>query len=331
MASNHFICTGSARPSLAESANQSWADDRLEPILLGESAAVRQLRSQIQRIAPHFRTALIRGEAGSGKQAVARAIHALSPGADGPFVVADACALADVGNASGFSPQFELAEGGTLYLARACELSLRQQDSLMRLLRTCEERRATSQITGRRVATRIIAASDRDLRTLAAVGQFRQDLYASLSAVEIVVPPVRTRAEDIPALAERLLQRLGEASGMVAKAFAQATLVQLQARSWPNNFAELERVVGQAAALAEGSLIEPRHLLTLGEAELPSPAPSAPVKIERLDDVIERYVLEVLTRCGGNKLRTAELLGISRSTLYRMLGTRPATMGAQAE
>jgi transcriptional regulator of acetoin/glycerol metabolism len=97
---------------------------------------------------------------------------------------------------------------------------------------------------------------------------------------------------------------------------AEATLAQLQGQMWPNNLHELERVVSQAASLAEGAIIEPRHLLSLVEAP---PSAPAPIKIERLQDVIHNHVLDVLTRCGGNKLRAAELLGISRSTLYRML------------
>jgi DNA-binding NtrC family response regulator len=199
---------------------------------------------------------------------------------------------------------------------------LRQQTALIRFVRGCEERRGA-------IATRILATSDRDLRTLAATGQFQQDLYARLSVVELQVPPLRQRVDDIPMLAELLLRRFANETGQSAKVLAELSVVQLRKRLWPNNLRELERVVAQAAALTQNGTIEPRHLLTLGES--PKPVVASPVRLERLHDVVQRHVLEVLTRCGGNKLRAAELLGISRSTLYRMLDAKPASMRALAE
>ena len=330
------------------------AGDRLAWMLLGASVAVRQLRWQIQRIAPYFRTALIRGEPGAGKEAVARAIHAHSPGADGRFVVANASALGETAGrqriqelSAAAAVTLESAEGGTLFLECVGDLSFEDQSALFRLLRPFDERSTAAPDGSRegtdgrepqrrepgnpdrqgknaRTGARIIAASDRDLRTLAAVGQFRQDLYARLSGVEIFVPPLRQRAEDIPELADRLLERFAGAAGTSRKAFADTAIAQLQQWPWPNNLRELERVVEQAAALAEDGVIEPGDLLTLVGAGPVGPDAAAPVRIECLHEVVQRYVLEVLTRCGGNKVRAAELLGISRSTLYRMLGTEQA-------
>jgi DNA-binding NtrC family response regulator len=355
MSSNHFISAGLSRQPLSEpqhrehsgssSTTASPHSSLRDPVLLGDSVAIRRLRSQIQRIAPYFRTALIRGEAGSGKQLVGRAIHALSPSADGPFIVTNSYAIAEsVANSessrSTTNPSaaslLESANGGTLYLDSVGELPFALQAALFRFIRACEERRTApananrndfrspSQrpLDSRLSPPRILAASDRDLRTLAAIGQFRQDLYARLSAVEILVPPLRQRVEDIPLLSVWLLRRLAEPTGQSPKLLAEATLTQLQGRLWPNNLSELERVVSQAAALAEGAIIEPRHLLSLVEA---SPSAPPPIKIERLQDVIQNHVLDVLTRCGGNKLRAAELLGISRSTLYRMLDASSAS------
>jgi DNA-binding NtrC family response regulator len=308
-----------------------------DPVLLGESLAIRRLRSQIQRIAPYFRTALVRGETGSGKQLVARAIHALSPIPDGPFIVANAIALAESiakgeSSRTASSPTavslLNSANGGTLYLDSVGELPFTLQAALFRFIRACEERRSVPQTASRRefrrteparIDTRILASTDRDLRVLAAIGQFRQDLYARLSAVEILVPPLRQRVEDIPALAAWLLRRIADETGQAPKLLAKSTLVQLQERLWPNNLRELERVIAQAAALAEGAVIEPRHMLALVEPTNVSPAGPPVIHIERLHDVIQQHVLDVLTRCGGNKLRAAEQLGISRSTLYRML------------
>jgi DNA-binding NtrC family response regulator len=310
-----------------------------ELVLLGESVAVRRLRSQIRRIAPYFRIALIRGEAGSGKERVARCLHAGSPGADGPFVVARADALAvafardESARLAGMRPVaslLESAHGGTLFLKDVGNLPFDLQDGLFEFLLMCEEMRGAGPGTGRvRVhradsRARILAASDRDLHALALIGQFRQDLYAQLSAVEIHVPPLRQRVEDIPAIGEWLLRRLAEKTQQSPKVLAQATVAQLQKAPWPNNLRELERVMYQAAALAEGSSIELRHLLALVEPAFGNPAAIPKVKPECLHDMIHQHVVDVLGRCGGNKLRAAEALGISRSTLYRMLGAAPA-------
>ena len=303
----------------------------------------RRLRSQIQRIAPYFRTALLRGETGSGKQLVARAIHALSPAADGPFIVANACSLAQSVAGGETSPSaaslLESAQGGALYIESVGELPFALQAALFRFIRACEEHRNLPPQSSpsdflrsgpARIDTRIIASSDRDLRVLAAIGQFRQDLYSRLSAVEILVPPLRQRVEDIPLLVDWLLRRIAADSGQSPKLLDKATLAQLQQRLWPNNLRELERVVIQAAALAEGAVVEPRHLLALVDPA-PSTTPRSPaVHIERLHDVIQQHVLDVLTRCGGNKLRASQLLGISRSTLYRMLDAASVSTQSRA-
>lgn len=302
------------------------------PVLLGESAAARRLRSQVRRIAPYFRTALIHGEAGTGKEGVARAMHAGSQAAGGAFVVAEAARVAEAcgrGERAAARGQRDaelaLAQGGTLYLKGVGELSFEQQDGLMQFLHATVDRRCggTEYVVPRRgrgdARIRIVAGSDRDLRMLAAVGQFRQELYASLSAVEIYVPPLQERLEDIPALAEWWLRRLAGQVQQSAKKLTEGAAAELQKMRWPGNLRELERVVCQAAALAEGEILERRHVLALmeaGIAEREEPLRAAP---DRLEDVIQRHVFDVLERCGGNKLRAAELLGISRSTLYRML------------
>ncbi len=338
MSSNQFTSAESLRQPLSEAQYRESSLPR-DPVLLGDSVVIRRLRSQIQRIAPYFRTALLRGETGSGKQLVARAIHALSPGADGPFIVANASTLAqsvadDETSHSTTSlsaaSMLKSAQGGSLYLECVGELSFSLQTALFRFVSACDGSRNLIPPTklnegqrtkAARMDTRILASTDRDLRVLASIGQFRQDLYARLSAVEILVPPLRQRVEDIPLLAACLLRRIAADSGLSPKLLEKSTLAQLQKRTWPNNLPELERVVAQAAALTEGAIIEPRHLLALVEPATASPAHHHGIHIERLHEVIQQHVLDVLTRCGGNKLRAAQLLGISRSTLYRMLDT----------
>jgi DNA-binding NtrC family response regulator len=302
--------------------------------LLGESVAVRQMRSQIQRIAPYYRAALIRGEAGSGRQAVGRAIHGLSPAANGPFVVIDASALADAldsseangGSRASILEALEEARGGTLYMSEVGDLSFRRQAALYRFVRGAEERRGAAS-----ASMRILAESGRDLRTLASIGQFRQDLHANLSAVEIPVPSLRQRTEDIPVLAAFLLDRIALQAGAPPKALAESALISLQRQNWPGNLRDLERMLSEAAARAEGGVIELRHLMPLEDEGVAEAAGASPAGRDRLHDVVQRHVLDVLTRCGGNKLRAAESLGISRSTLYRMLGANSTCTGSTAE
>ena len=143
------------------------------------------------------------------------------------------------------------------------------------------------------------------------------------------MPPLRQRVEDIPLLAQWLLRRTADAAGQAPKMLAEDTEFRLQEHLWPNNLRELERVVCQAAALAEGAVIEPRHLLAVVEPAFGKPTGIPARRPTRLHDVIQQHVLEVLTRCGGNKLRAAELLGISRSTLYRMLEAESAAEKAR--
>jgi DNA-binding NtrC family response regulator len=329
-------------PRRYTSSELQQAEGRIDPllpdawdgVLLGSSLAARQLRSQVQRIAPHFRVALIRGEAGSGKEHVARAIHALSDRVTGAFVISEAAALAEF-RAERRSPMtrtplslLESASGGILYLQHVGNLSPGLQAALLRALHSMEERRVAVSYASypgpeRREADqrapRVLVASDTDLRTLCAASEFRQDLYAYLSAIEIIVPPLRERVEDIPELAEWLLRRCASEAGVRAKLLAKETTAQLQRHPWSGNLRELEMVITQAAALAEGEIIEPRHLLTpIGHEEVHA-AVLPQKKLLRLQDIIHGHVMDVLKLCHGNKLRTAELLGISRSTLYRML------------
>jgi DNA-binding NtrC family response regulator len=345
MSSNGLISPRALRQAIPESQAGALQAGALAPvyvprapdwIVLGKSLAVRQLRSQIQRIAPYFRIALIRGEAGSGKQLVARHLHALSSHADGPFVVAQAETLAEcasrrepMGRTSlaGVASVLESARGGTLYIEGVGELSFGQQAAMFRLLRAIDGRRgplhASHKNFGRsgtaRNDLRILAASERDIRTLCAVGQFRQDLYAHLAGVEIFVPALRQRVEDISELAGWMLRQFAEQTGQGQKLLAESAIAQLQDSPWPANLRGLARAVTHAATLAEGPIIEPRHLMALVESASGNVTAAPAVRLERLQDVVQQHVLEVLTRCGGNKLRAAELLGISRSTLYRML------------
>ncbi len=269
--------------------------------LAGQGVAMQRVRSQLHRIAPYFRIALITGEAGTGKETVARVLHARSAGADGPFVVWRAAKFVEklVQRDQG-ADLLQEAHGGTLFLDEIRSVPFGQQPLLLRLLQQQEQR-------SQRCDLRIVAASNHELRPLMATGQFREDLHRRIAAVEIGLTPLRKRPEDFAALTAALLQHTG-ASEISAEAVAR-----LERHGWPGNVREMREVLERATALAQGMTVEARHLPLSEHVE------EAGRSLERLQDVVQRHVLDVLTQCSGNKLRASEVLGISRSTLYRML------------
>jgi two-component system response regulator HydG len=286
-------------PDRAQTVDDSFA-------LAGSSAAVTRLRQHLERIAPYYRCALLLGERGSGKEMTARRLHALSPAAQGPFVVCTAAGLAQDGAA------VDAAQRGTLFVDDVGSLSLPLQDELMRRLAVLQRK-----MRARIAETRLVTASHTDLRSLSASGNFRQDLYGRIAVVELQVVPLRQRAEDIEALVGLCLKQI--APGGRPAMLAPEAIERLQQHAWPGNLRELRDVIEQAAAATEGAVIEPHHLPKLSGAAPALAETPEEVTVERLDDVVRRHVTQVLSRCAGNKFRAAELLGISRSTLYRML------------
>lgn len=280
--------------------------------MVGDSAAMKRLRLQVRRIGPHFRTVLVHGEIGAGKETVARALHRTSSGTDGPFVVS--------AEGNRIDSLMKIARQGTLFFHEIGEMPLVTQDEFLKLLRRHEwahEGLAAPQ----RINPRIIAATRRDLRALAAAGGFRQELYQRLAMVQIGVAPLRERREDVPALAAHFLDRFTREQRKNIASIAKEAMERLQSHGWPGNVRELEGVVREAVSRCSGSVIE---ALELPEFAMSLPTdgnavPGSEQKTARLQDVVEQHVLEVLRNCAGNKLRAAELLGISRSTLYRML------------
>ena len=271
---------------------------------------MQRLRKQVGRLGPHFRTVLVRGESGTGKELVARALHERSEAAGEAFVV---CHAATTGNEADrqLDGLMKSARRGTLFCDTIEEMPLRAQD---RLLWAME----------RKMYTRMIASCRQDLKTLAASGRFRGDLYHRLAMVEITLEPLRERAEDIPALVMYFLNRYSRLDKKTVTTIAQEAMEQLTEHKWPGNVRELEDATRNGVLECEGSELKVEHLVSMtkknsGLAETPQPM--------RLQDVVERHVSQVLKCCGGNKLRAAELLGISRSTLYRMLGDGSISVG----
>ena len=286
--------------------------------LTGESFAMRSLRAQLRRAAPHFRIALIIGESGTSKETVALALHRLTADSDATFIKhSPASMLTAIQELTSRPSLLSFPENArvrhTLYLPNAGALSHGEQVYLLQSLRRLAALRSTSD------RPRIIFATGRDLRSLSGAGHFDRNLYRMISSVEILLPPLRSRPEDIPLITCGLLSR-STSFGV----FDGRALSSLQCHDWPGNTRELERVVElarqQAAADADRAdgVIEAVHLPPLGQ--IPRLAnPRIESRVERLDDVIQNHVLDVLLRCNGNKVRAAERLGISRSTLYRML------------
>jgi DNA-binding NtrC family response regulator len=284
---------------------------------------MKRLRMQVRRIGPHFRSVLVSGEAGTGKEWVARALHAMGRGAGGPFVVCHAAAIevppVDFGATVGPSR-------GTLFLERVSEMPLEVQGRLVRALR--EQESAQSQLKpSQRTDLRMIAATEEDLRALVSRGRFRQDLYRRLATVAIALPPLRDRMEDLPELARCFLGQFARLYDRSVYEIADEAMENLKTYCWPGNLRELKEVLRNGALQCKGGVVESRHLPAF--AGVCGTEPSIPVNgtSVRLQEVVEQHVLRVLKDCAGNKLRAAEVLGISRSTLYRMLdaGTSAAS------
>lgn len=305
---------------------QSLQPDSLRPEegmlgqMAGRSLVMQHLFSRMRSTAPHFRLAAIEGEAGTGKFLAAQTLHQLGPGADGPF--APWLAADFLQDPSAFWHQ---ARGGLLWLSRVDELSADQQRSLRNFLeRAAHERIRRGPGSGSALAPlQMLAGASRPFRQLAVTGSFRPDLASHLTAIRFPLPPLRDRRDDIPLLAALFLRRLAARNGKFLRGFGPGTLSRLAAYDWPGNVRELECAMAAAVLDCPGQWIRPVDIPRLDWT--PPTAPSEPrqefpgLDDPNLDRAILRHVARVLARANGNKLRAAKLLGISRSTLYRLL------------
>lgn len=293
--------------------------------LIGDSAPIRRVRDTIRVASAFPSTVLIHGESGTGKELVARAIHEESPRATGPFVTVDCTILTESlfesllfghekGSFSGAITSTEglvrAADGGTLFLDELGELRGPEQAKLLRLLqeRTVLPVGSTRPIP---VDIRVVAATHRNLAGMVEEGRFRKDLFYRLDVVRISTPALRDRAQDIPAIAAEIVERLAELFG-IRRELSQEAMDALMLCSWPGNVRQLATCIERAAVLSQGEVIEPRHL---GVETGPSPE-TAPNLLERSAAETIRYVL---ASANGNRSAAARRLGIDRRQLYRML------------
>jgi DNA-binding NtrC family response regulator len=287
---------------------------------------MQRVRLQVRRIGPHFRTILVSGEPGTGKELVARALHALSPGAQEPFVVCPAAGFESVlndcegsaGPAAQMGHSIKRSLRGTLYLEAISEVPLEVQDHLLQVLKEYEWAQNRFDAP-QKMDLRMVASTTEDLRILVSTGRFRQELYQRLATVDISLPPLREHMEDLPELATCFLSRFAALDGTGVGEIGEEAIERMQKYRWPGNVSELERVLRSGVQQSKGAILASHHLPAFPHA---NESPSVPVSdgdSMRLQDVVQQHVVRVLKACEGNKLRAAELLGISRSTLYRML------------
>ena len=309
-----------------------------ESRMVGSSHVLGAIKEQIARVAGTKATVLVRGESGVGKELVARAIHDASDRRNGPFVCMNCAALSETlleselfGHEKGAftgaterkAGKFETAHKGTLMLDEIGEMSPAIQAKFLRVL----EGHPFERVGGShrvQVDVRVVAATNRDLEQAVAAGEFRRDLYFRLKVVEIIVPPLRKRPEDIEPLARHYLQRFASEAGRRAHDFSPEALHALRSYHWPGNIRELRNVVERAVVLSTGETIAVddlalSQLASAGETGRKSGERAAPFVPLTLDEMEQRHVQATLAAVGGNKTKAATILGIERSTLDRKL------------
>jgi Nif-specific regulatory protein len=299
--------------------------------IIGQSAPIRQLLDVVRRVSPSDATVLVRGESGTGKEVVARTLHELSPRRAKPFVCVNCAAVPETlleselfGHERGAFTgaierrvgRFEQANGGTIFLDEIGEMPMSTQAKILRVLQEREFQRVGG-TKSLRVDVRLVASTNRDLEAALQTGEFRQDLYYRLKVVEVVLPPLRERREDIPLLCEYFLAEIARDMGRQPPAIDPVALDVLRKHPWPGNVRELRNVLERAMVLGVGDRLLVRHLppevrrgvharedlpedLSLGEAD-------------------RRHIAEVLSVTGWNKRQAAGLLGISRPRLDRKI------------
>jgi Nif-specific regulatory protein len=317
--------------------NQSLRQQlRVESELVGASGSIRDIESQIARVADTNATVLIRGESGVGKELVARAIHYSSPRREGPFVCLNCAAISETlleselfghekGAFTGATEKkigkFEASDNGTIFLDEIGEMTFNTQAKLLRVLEGHPFERVGGS-TPISVDVRVVAATNQPLEKALQEGKFRRDLFYRLQVVEIRVPPLRDRKADVAVLAEHFLKRFVRDTGRKIRDFTPTALRKMQDYHWPGNVRELRNVVERAVALGKGPLLDAHDVwLSSLEAEGPAPLTAEPRVYEELplEEIEKRHILKTLEHTDWNKSQAAAILNIERSTLDRKI------------
>jgi two-component system response regulator PilR (NtrC family) len=308
-------------------------------VLIGTSAAMQRVYDLMAQVAATRTSVLVCGESGTGKELVARGIHELSDRRDKPFVAVNCGAIPEnlleselfghmkgafTGAVSNKPGLFEVAHAGTLFLDEVGELPATLQVKLLRALQEKQVRRVGGN-ADTAVDVRIVTATNRDLHADAQAGRFREDLYYRLNVIQLTLPPLRERMEDVPLLAQHFLDKFAREQGRPACRLSDGALARILAYDFPGNVRELENTIERAVALCRGDLIEPELLpAALLAPRLPTAlAPQLPSAGTSLDDLMNAFerdlLLAALAKSGGVKKRAAQLLGITfRSFRYRL-------------
>jgi DNA-binding NtrC family response regulator len=329
--------------------------------LLGQSAAMENLRQLIRKVARTQATVLIAGESGTGKELVARALYRQSPRANGPFIKLNCAAIPEnlieseffghekgsfTGAMTKREGRFELAHNGTILLDEISEISPQVQAKLLRVLQERELERVGGNRTIK-VDVRVIATTNRRLEESVERKEFRQDLFFRLNVVPIQVPPLRERKDDVPHLAQQFMQRFARKHGVRVKGFSDACLAALNAHNWPGNVRELQNVIERAVILCgESGLLDAEHLgfspssqaaaatANFSTAALStitaSAAPAASADLVSLAELEKRHIFVALEKTQQNRTHAAKLLGISVRTLRNKLSEYGVTAKEEA-
>ena len=302
----------------------------IDQVLIGDSLPMRRVKELISRAAASRVSVLICGESGTGKELAARLLHLGSPRRDGPFLAINCAAVPESlleselfgiekGVATGVEARlgkFELASGGTLFLDEIGDAPLPIQSKLLRVL----QERELERVGGRSripVDVRVVTATHADLREEIRERRFREDLFYRLRVVEVELPPLRNRREDIPRLAAHFLSSIAAREGRPPLRLTREAIAALLAHPFPGNVRELENLLEGAAALVATETIDAPDLQFFGSSGTISPSASS----QDLETLEREHVLQVLDSVGGNKTRAARILGINRRTIYRRFAT----------
>ena len=311
-------------------------DRQQQPVMVGESPAMNRLRQEVALAAPTNGRVLILGDSGTGKELVARTIHHTSRRKSGPFVEVNCAAIPEelieselfghvrgafTGAVTDKPGRFEQANGGTIFLDEIADMSLKTQAKVLRVLQeqVMERVGGTQRI---KVDVRVLAATNKELPAEIRGGRFREDLYFRLNVIPIFVPSLRDRQQDIPLLAEHFMALVAAADGHRPKRLAPEAAARLQQYAWPGNVRELRNVIERLNIMVGGDTITAQDLGFLGRDGAPDVStPHGPIVplSEARDQFEKEYILRTLAEQQGNMSRTAEVLGVERSNLYKKL------------